>query len=260
MKSLINILNKLAIAVDNPCSRQCPNGQIRTIEDLLILACKSGFMAPMLEPPYLGPAPLLEPAPWSSKYGPDVYAVLFFDDSYIWGAVKIKRFTSGGEGCCCVQCVPQMVASASVCNSMNGFFTPGSNCSEFSGNCCKQHTKDSILDNVAAHFTAADGSCWGLVEQAIPCYGETFVNEPDAWKMLLWANNANYDAIENVTNPNAKEFHIQQRTVRESERWGDGTCEDCTPQSGNHGWGTLQCYMKEKYNVSCMQPSQSPCS
>lgn len=56
---------------------------------------------------------------------------------------KIPVIASSAS-CCCINCVP-VLSSAIDCASQGGTFYEGSDCSEFSGNCCKRIEGNRVL-------------------------------------------------------------------------------------------------------------------
>lgn len=294
MRNLNKILNNMALATTqppNPCSRVCSlPGQPPFIRhsEVTLFACKTGFMAPMLETPYISGGSF-EPTAWSARWGPYVYAVPIFNlDGF--GAMKVKPVSTSNElGCCCVQgnptdpmnCVAQR-KTQQQCNAVNGLFIQGSTCDEFGGEggmCCKQKpvvdmspiarprttretaSMQEYLSNLHAGTAFAEDpdNCWIAVEQPIPC-GNLYQNEPDALQMLMFMMDPeNYDSFyTGAPGPTPAEAALLIQGVEESERFGDGSCFECTPQDGS-GWGKFQCYVKTKYSVGCMAPRQTLC-
>ena len=298
LNKILNNMALATTQPPNPCSRVCSNrpGQppyTTYSASTNLVAAKTGMMAPMLESPYVAAGPSFEPTTWSARWGPYVYAVPIFNlDGF--GAMKVRPVSTSNElGCCCVQgnpsdpmnCLAQR-KTLQQCNAVNGLFIQGSTCDEFGGEgglCCKQkpvvdmspiarprttretasmqeHVPNLYAGNAIAEFPY--DNCWIAVDQPIPCDGEYYQNEPDALKMLLfimeptvfyhgWASGGD--------GPTAAELVALFEGISISERFGDGSCYECTPQWGQTGWGKFQCYVKNKYNVPLMVPDYTTC-
>lgn len=277
----------------DPCSRVCslppPWPPYIRHSEPTAFACKSGFMAPMLETPYITGVSF-EPTAWSAKWGPYVYAVPIYNLNG-FGAMKVRPVSSNNKlGCCCVQgnptdpmnCVAQR-KTHQQCDAVGGIFFPGSTCDEFGGEggmCCKQRpvvdmsptarprttretaSRQDYVLNLHAGTSRADNveNCWIAVDQPIPCGNDLYQNEPEALQMLMFLMDPqNYgDFYTGSGGPTPAEAALLYQGVEESERFGNGTCSGCSPQNGS-GWGKFQCYVKTKYNVGCLAPQQSNC-